>query len=113
MEQAFESSAEKKLFGRYTIVAHFLGANEKLLERTLRRFEPEAERVTIEELERSAIGEASALGLHNLGMDQYVGNKPRGWKPSVTFSILKEDGSEFYSFETKFDGFYYKKIEDK
>src|SRR5258708_194657 len=84
--------SEKKLMGRYTIKASYAGMKGGVHEQIVRSSGELDEPASAEEMEKKAMGDASALGLHNFNMDQYVGNKPKGWKPTVTFFIIAEDG---------------------
>ena len=56
---------------------------------------------TMENLKKKAISEASAAGLHNFGMDTYVGKYPNG--QSVKFTLKHESGKEI-EFNQTFDG---------
>ncbi|MFH1534139.1 MAG: hypothetical protein ABID64_04375 [Nitrospirota bacterium] len=60
---------------------------------------PEGE--TVEDLQKKAVSEASAVGLHNFGMDMYVGRYPEGHP--VEFTLTHESGQEI-KFIRVFDG---------
>lgn len=53
-----------------------------------------------EALKKRALGEATAMGLHNFGMDVYAGRYPDGHP--VKFTLKHSSGQEF-SFTQRFD----------
>lgn len=87
--------------GEYSICVNFKLRNGKDYTLPLSRpISIEADE-TVEDLKKKAISEASATGLHNFGMDTYVGKYPNG--QSVKFILKHELGKEI-EFSQNFDG---------
>lgn len=93
--------------GKYAVTVRFRktdGETENLELGTIRLHEAAA----IQELQSLAAGKASGTGLHNFGMDVYVGRYPQGHP--VEFTVTNENDPNLkIAFTRFFDGNGYEK----
>ena len=101
--EAAKSTAEKNELplGKYQICAYFKlqGGKDYSLPLAFPVYLDDGE--TLEDLKKKSFGAAASQGLHNFGMDVYLGRYPKGHP--VKF-ILKHDSGKKIEFTQNFDG---------